>query len=473
MEVRGSLRRNWDANSLERTRENEPHHLEFYKIRTNSIRYSMDWKNIALLLIGVIIGGGIGYSVSLVYTPQFIEGILPDNYKTQLDELIQQHRTLAGQYENTTADMEALQEQFDQLSQEHQALTDDYASMSEELEDLTERHDALFTAYNESVESYDSLLMQYEIITGSPPLTPQPVSNDTIRKDYAWSHSGETWTLTLYVPVHLHDYYRNKTRIPTEDYSVYVTHPLDDEYVSTIVEKINEVALQEGYDEIQVVNLVIAFVQSLPYTPDSVSTSFDEYPRYPLETLVYGGGDCEDTSILTSALLGSLDYGVVLINLPEHLAVGVDVDAFGSYFLHEDKRYFFLETTGEGWEIGEMPDEYEGESAIISPIVPIPICTHEWTASILRHKLTLVADIQNVGTAEAKGIKLYAAFMGKGEQIWNPEESAFFNLNIEEETSIMLELSVPRDVRTRLVVRVLDPWGDVMDESYSEWFDTD
>ena len=39
------------------------------------------------------------------------------------------------------------------------------------------------------------------------------------------------------------------------------------------------------------VNLVITFVQSLPYTSDSVTTAFDEYPQYPMETLVEYGGN--------------------------------------------------------------------------------------------------------------------------------------------------------------------------------------
>lgn len=433
----------------------------------------MSWKTYALFLIGIILGGGAGYGLSLVYTPEFLEDVLPNNYKTQLDNMTQLYENLTDIHERTSADLEDLQGRFDQLSQEQEALRDDFETLSGEFEDLSEDHDALTAAYNESLESYDTLLMQYEIVTGKPPLTPQPASNDTIRKDYAWSYGGEIWTLTLYVPEHLHDYYSEKPRVPTEDYSVYVSHPQDDEYVSTIIDKINEIALDEGYDEVQIVNLVIAFVQSLPYTPDSVSTTFDEYPRYPLETLVHGGGDCEDTSILTSALLDTMDYGVVLIRIPGHLAVGVDADASGSYWPHEGESYFYVETTGEGWEIGEVPDEYKGEPATLYPILPIPICTHEWTASILRRRLTLVADIRNVGTAEAVGIKLYAAFDVGGEELVNAEESTFFDLGVEEETSKMLELTVPRDVNTRLVVRVLDPWGNIMDESYSDWFETD
>ena len=123
--------------------------------------------------------------------------------------------------------------------------------------------------------------------------------------------------------------------------------------------------------------------------------------------------------------------------------------------------------------IGELPEAHQGESAILYPLLPVPVCTLSWTASTLRHKVTLVANVQNLGTAEARGIKLYAFFEGEGGVIWNPVESTLFDLVVGEETTIMLELDEPRDVHTRLVVHIVDPWGDVMDESHSVWYDTD
>jgi hypothetical protein len=164
---------------------------------------------------------------------------------------------------------------------------------------------------------------------------------------------------------------------------------------------------------------------------------------------------------------------VVLINLPGHVAIGVAVEASGTYWLHDGTQYFYVETTGEGWEIGELPEAHQGESAVVYPLLPVPVCTHTWAASTLRHKVSIVADIQNVGTAEATGIKLFVAFEGDGDVLWNPRESDFFDLDVGEETTIMLELDEPRNVHTRLLIRVLDPFGAVMDESHSLWYDTD
>ena len=69
----------------------------------------------------------------------------------------------------------------------------------------------------------------------------------------------------------------------------------------------------------------VSFAQNLPYTADDVTTGFDEYPRFPYETLYDNGGDCEDTSILVSAMLRELRYGVALLHFPGHMAVRLRV----------------------------------------------------------------------------------------------------------------------------------------------------
>ncbi len=446
----------------------------------------MSGKTYALIFIGIILGFSLGFTVNLVYIPKFVDDYFPDNYRARLNELTQIYQDLSEMYNDSVSEIEelfeenedlqssiqALQEQYDDLNEANIDLEGDNAALQEEYIALTEKNKALGETINKTQESYDTLLMQYMIVTGTAPFTPQTSPEGTIRKDFTWAYGGETWAISLYIPEHLYDYYSDRTRVPTADYSVYVTHPLDDEYISTIIGEFDDIATAEGYDDVQVVELVIAFVQSLPYTSDDVTTGFDEYARYPLETLADGGGDCEDTSILTSAFLDGMGYGAVLFSLPEHVGVGVDVDHYGSYWLHEDVMYYYVETTGEGWEIGELPEAHQGQSATVYPIIPVPIITHDWTGSTLNHRLTIVANIQNVGTGEADNLKLFVAYEGNEGEIWNAVESTFFDLAVGEQTTIMLETNEPRDVHTRVLVRVLDAWGNVMEETHSTWFDT-
>lgn len=81
------------------------------------------------------------------------------------------------------------------------------------------------------------------------------------------------------------------------------------------------------------------------------------------------GGDCEDKAILLAALLRSLGYRTALLVFkgdPGHMAVGVDCpDCWGSYYLKDGVKYFYLETTGPGWYVGEVPEEYRGERALV------------------------------------------------------------------------------------------------------------
>ena len=118
------------------------------------------------------------------------------------------------------------------------------------------------------------------------------------------------------------------------------------------------------------VSFVLAFIQSLPYTSDSVTSGHDEYPRFPLETLVDNGGDCEDTAILFATLTLIMGYGTVYINPPEHYAVGIlgEEGLPGYYFTYKDKRYYYCETTGDGWAIGDIPSEYQDVKATIYEI---------------------------------------------------------------------------------------------------------
>lgn len=120
------------------------------------------------------------------------------------------------------------------------------------------------------------------------------------------------------------------------------------------------------------VEFLIDFVQNLPYIPDDVSTGYDDYTKRHIETLVDGGGDCEDSAIMLASLLSSepFGYGTALILPPGHAALGVkgSDDIEGAYYEHEGTRYYYIETTGRGWNVGEIPDEYRGEEAYVKPI---------------------------------------------------------------------------------------------------------
>jgi len=260
---------------------------------------------------------------------------------------------------------------------------------------------------------------------------------------------------------------------------VYVTHPLDDEYIDSLVNKLNECAQQEGYGDFQKVSFAVAFVQSLPYTDDSVTAGFNEYPRYPVETLVDNGGDCEDTSILTASLIQAMGYGTVLLSFPStpesagHCAVGVKGGdgVYGTYWKYNDNKYYYSETTGTGWEIGEVPEEYKNAQAHIYPMIPVPILTHSWTMKGNGNAVELHVTVNNLGSADAVGVYVYAGFDAGNNMMWNPQESPLFNLGMNESVTANFNLIPPYGKHTRLEVQIVYN-GYSVENSYSEWFDT-
>ena len=146
-----------------------------------------------------------------------------------------------------------------------------------------------------------------------------------------------------------------------------MTDKSDDEYLAGLAAKFKEAAEEENYSDLDMVKNIIFFVQSLEYVDDKVGTGYDEYPKFPLETLADQGGDCEDSAILLASLLRELGYGTVLVQFPNHMGVGVrgEDSLPGNYYEVDGVRYYYVETTSKGWSIGELPDQMKNQPAKI------------------------------------------------------------------------------------------------------------
>ena len=72
----------------------------------------------------------------------------------------------------------------------------------------------------------------------------------------------------------------------------------------------------------------VGFVRSLAYATDSESKGVPDYVRTAEETLVDGGGDCEDFSYLLVGMLSQPPFGyrTATVFLPGHMLVGVHND---------------------------------------------------------------------------------------------------------------------------------------------------
>lgn len=232
--------------------------------------------------------------------------------------------------------------------------------------------------YQPQIEDYQSQVDRLTTDVAGLQAQYEEIANITIPQYYEWDFNGVQWRWSL--PMAAKDYitFRHKER-PSGPWQwvALANDPDDDIYINQAVEYFEQVAWQEGFSNEERLNFVLAFVQDLPYKSDIITAPYDEYPRYPVETLFDHGGDCEDTSILAASLLSEMGYDVVLLELIDangisnHMALGINLPMeHGKFFQFRDtdRRYFYVETTGGHWKIGDIPSEYRGELGRICPI---------------------------------------------------------------------------------------------------------
>ena len=102
---------------------------------------------------------------------------------------------------------------------------------------------------------------------------------------------------------------------------------------------------------------------------------------------------------------------------------------------------------------------------------PVPILTHEWNGTVTGSTATLEVNVDNVGTADAHGVAIYAGFDAGDNMLWNPHYGQPFDLSTGQTKVIRITLQVPSNKHTRIVVQIVDG-GYAVDQSYSGWSDT-
>lgn len=279
-----------------------------------------------------------------------------DALQTQLDQAQKDYAATKSQLSTVQKDFDATKAQLSSAQQDYDTAKSQLDAAQSEIKKLqgtvSSQSDTLKQTQEEvsQLENHldailDAELTQYYEVTYAP---------------YSYE-----WDLTVTLGSYFN--YKEKTRI--SELAAMVT--VGDTTVATLARKINDSALENNLKKSDVVNLIARFIQSLPHTNGDVKTPDDEYPRYPLETLVEQGGDSQDTSILAATLLSMLDYEVVFLSYEtqKHVAIGVYMPGTGGYnWEYNGKRYHMLEVTGDYWKLGDCPPLYVGITPIVYPI---------------------------------------------------------------------------------------------------------
>lgn len=316
-----------------------------------------------------------------------------------------------------------------------------------------------------------------QVAGGGIPRPAVPSADGTYHQEYEWEYGGSTWTFTMHIPAMEYQRYHaaeRPTRLIEKDgevvrqmaYDVFVTSPYDDPYVQQLADELRQQASHKGWSDDETLAFALSFVQSLPYSVDDVTTKQDEYPRFPLETLVDDGGDCEDTAILYASLVQALGYGAVLLSPPGHMAVGVKAEeGEGDAYLYAGSRYLYAETTGSAWPLGEAPDEYRGQTVQVFDLVAKPLFDLEVTYGVVTEGNMEEIELNTtaMGSADAFNVVL-SAEVTSGRHIFESQKCSYAVVRPGTVLTCRLRLDLSRvPCGQEVVIR-----GRVLDGTY--WY---
>ena len=149
---------------------------------------------------------------------------------------------------------------------------------------------------------------------------------------------------------------------------------MDFDAVEELADSLYGIGLQRELDRNEFANMVVSFVQDIPYSYVLVNQDCDDQdPPFmdcledeflgllsPIEFLHTLVGDCDTRTVLLYTLFKHYDYQPLIINswVHSHSMLALDVQAPGDYLLHRGKRYYFWETTATDWQAGAIPPSF-------------------------------------------------------------------------------------------------------------------
>lgn len=297
---------------------------------------------------------------------------------------------------------------------------------------------------------------------------PDLSDSGTISRTYEQSAPDGMAPLTLDVPEILYSYYGSRDR--TRNYGAYVSDTYDDPYLSGVVSDFESYGQDRGMNDVEIIDHMMAFVQDLEYTSDQVSAGFNEYPKYPVETLVDQGGDCEDTCILLASLLESFGYGSVLLAFydEQHMALGVagEEAVTGTSYQHNGRDYYYVETTAPDWGVGMVPDNIKGASPEILTVIDHAVLVCSYAVDVTGYGADVDLSMMNVGMAAGEARARFE-FEDRSGNVTASGETETVTLQPNEETSKTMDLMPPEEEQRAKVTLYAD--GEKQDTLTSEF----
>lgn len=142
--------------------------------------------------------------------------------------------------------------------------------------------------------------------------------------------------------------------------------------IKSVADSLFAIGKEKQMNRTEFAEFVVSFVQDIPYSyvlDDEACNNTDQYDclrkqRFgllsPVEFLHTLYGDCDTRTLLLYTLLKHFNYSPMITNswVYLHSVLLLDVNHGGNDYLDiRGKRYYFWETTGTGWQPGQLPPD--------------------------------------------------------------------------------------------------------------------
>lgn len=291
---------------------------------------------------------------------------------------------------------------------------------------------------------------------------PFPELYGPVSRKFDWEFKGVKYSLDQALYESVYGYYKSEPKTfsyvgelkpnwEEEYYGSFLVRPEEDKSISELATKIQELGKKHKLSDDQIVDLTLAFVQSIPYddakAKNILAKDGSQTMLYPYETLFEQKGVCSDKSLLATVLLRQMGYGAAIFayNDDNHMAIGIQCPKNYSTY---GSGYCFAETTSSGNKIGIIPSfDAESNKTVDAGNLPNPDSNQSSSARL--GQLGQVTMFQKTSGREYAGIIQTEKILKEIEMLKKIIENSFSSLQSQKKAILDDEREL-KDMQSRL-----------------------
>jgi hypothetical protein len=217
------------------------------------------------------------------------------------------------------------------------------------------------------ITNYDLSLIKIANLTISPISVSTPVYSASQARNFSFKYNNNSYELIQNLSETIYNSYKNSSKVYTYTgnsepanlrevfYGMFLKIKSGDISLDEISAKFKNIAVQNNWNDDQLLEFVVSFIQYIPYDSSKVTANpgINSNPYFPYETLYLDKGVCSDKTFLAVAILRKLGYGAAILDFPDknHTALGV---ACPIEYSINNSGYCYVETTNY-FPLGVIP----------------------------------------------------------------------------------------------------------------------